>query len=401
MSATETETEAEQLSPELAVQVRRAMEVCARAARGDLEARITGIGDPHSDLGRMFRSINHVLDIADAYVRESSAAMEYCAKGKFFRPIVLRGLPGAYAKAASVINAAADKMGESHGQIQNMHKERHRLADEFERQVMGSVNQVASASAELEATARQMTDGAQESSRLATAVRGITEDSSGLVAEASRACEQCIEATDSISDQAQATGRLTAKAVEASDAAGSVVKTMASVSKQIESVVEFIGEIASQTNLLALNASIEAARAGEAGLGFAVVATEVRKLSENTAKATNDIRRQVGAIQQASDESLDAIQVISTVIGDIDSNSGSITKAVTQQKGLTDVLGTSVSEVASGTRNIVAFLDEASEAAQETGSGASELQAAAGDLSRLAESLADHVDTFLMAVRND
>ena len=72
--------------------------------------------------------------------------------------------------------------------------------------------------------------------------------------------------------------------------------------------MELISSIARQTNLLALNATIEAARAGEAGRGFAVVASEVKTLAGQTAKATEEISRQVAGIQAASTEAADSIE---------------------------------------------------------------------------------------------
>jgi len=89
--------------------------------------------------------------------------------------------------------------------------------------------------------------------------------------------------------------------------AGESVERLNVYSREIDSVLAMINGIAEQTNLLALNAAIEAARAGEAGRGFAVVADEVRTLSQRTTSFTDEIRKTITNLQQGTHQSVEVM----------------------------------------------------------------------------------------------
>ena len=110
----------------------------------------------------------------------------------------------------------------------------------------------------------------------------------------------------------QAEMQLIARAVEQT---GTTIKQLVEYSNRISSVTIAIKNIAGQTNLLALNAAIEAARAGEQGRGFAVVADEVRKLAESTAKSTGDIAQMVATIQQSVKQAVEGMDSAAGSVG--------------------------------------------------------------------------------------
>ncbi|MCA8943849.1 MAG: hypothetical protein KDB80_14900 [Planctomycetes bacterium] len=324
-------------------EIRRAALICERAAAGDLEARITDIVDPDSDLGRLFRSINRVLDTADSYVRESTAAMQCCAAEKFHRPILLRGMPGAYRNGSAIINRAIQTMKRSCDRIGELEEQRHRLADEFEARVLESVSVVASAATQVEATAREIGASSRANVGLVQSLHRIADEASRAVSEGSRRCAAVNGATT-----------------------------------EIEKVLSTIDQITSQTKLLALNASIEAARAGNAGRGFEVVASEVRKLAETTMGATHSVHDQLEALQGATGDALTSMASIQSVIGG-DANPADADRTHDDM------------------RRSVAAISEASSTATDA---AEQMAQASGELSRLSETLRADVAAFLEAIRS-
>jgi methyl-accepting chemotaxis protein len=185
------------------------------------------------------------------------------------------------------------------------------------------------------------------------------------------------------------------KAVAEAERTNGAVRELDEAAKRIGHVVKLITAIAEQTNLLALNATIEAARAGEAGRGFAVVASEVKALAGQTAKATEEIASQIGGMQQATTRSVDAIEAIRATIREIGEISGAIAAAVTQQGAATQEIARSVDVAAKRTSETADEIRRAGEASAGTQSDAATMKSVVDNLGTLAERMRGQVGGFL------
>jgi methyl-accepting chemotaxis protein len=218
---------------------------------------------------------------------------------------------------------------------------------------------------------------------------------------------------------------------QAIESSATIIGDLGQKTDDIGKIVEVIDDLAEQTNLLALNAAIEAARAGEHGLGFAVVADEVRKLAEKSAQSTREISELISSIQKEArkavenmdksttivDEGLGlgtdlgtALKKISNVVTEVykfaqeigaatnEQSNGStqIAKATGRLNEITHEINSSVEEQASGAQAVVRAMEKMRELTQRSTSGSTQLAASSEEMSKMARTLLESMDRFVL-----
>ena len=275
-----------------------------------------------------------------------------------------------------------------------------KLADDFEASVMGVVESVTSASNDVQTSSMSMTDTAKGAGGKADAAGSAAERAASNVQTVASAAEELASSIQEIGRQVNQSSTIAANAVEKGQQTNIQVEGLSAAAQKIGEVVELITDIAEQTNLLALNATIEAARAGEAGKGFAVVASEVKGLATQTAKATEDIAGQIKGIQTATRDAVTAIKDITETISEIDNIGTAIAAAVEEQTSATQEISRNVQEAANGAQQAGANISGVHEAIAETSSAADDMLGASTTLAEQANDLKAQVTDFLKQVRS-
>ena len=272
------------------------------------------------------------------------------------------------------------------------------LIGEFDGEVQTVLGEVDQNSEQMQQTAQVLSEVADQSAeRAASAVNSSKEASSNVQAVAS-AAEELAASIEEIGRRVGQTKDVVAGATKTTRIANEKVAGLHAAAEKIGNVIVLIEAVAEQTNLLALNATIEAARAGEAGKGFAVVASEVKSLANQTANATEEISEQITAIQGSTEETVKAIETIASTMAEVDEFTVSLASAVDQQSAATGDISRNVQQASKGTSDVATGMSAVNSTIAETSQSATQALAVAGDVARQTQNLRGTVSKFLEKV---
>ncbi len=272
------------------------------------------------------------------------------------------------------------------------------LAHDFEADVGSVLGVVFDAVTAMVDKAKIVCSDSREVSGQSVSAAHSVREASGNVQTAAGAAEQLAASVQEIARKTASSLEVSARAVGKVQQAGTAIDGLASLSHGIGQVVELIGTIAGQTNLLALNATIEAARAGEAGKGFSVVASEVKALANQTAKASEAVARQIAEIQASTKAAAGAVFGINDVVTEINSYSTAIAAAVEQQDAATREIARSVGEAALQSEQANSSVVRINTAMSDLDSLAAAVLASASDVSGRTQDLQTKVKSFIERV---
>ena len=275
------------------------------------------------------------------------------------------------------------------------------MAETVERETGTAVAAVARNTHNADGAAAEMRKLAQDVSSDSQAVAAASEQALVNVQTVSSAAEELTASIREISAQVARASSVTKLAVSSGEKARATIQSLSDAVAKISEVTKLIGQIAGQTNLLALNATIEAARAGDAGKGFAVVASEVKNLANQTGRSTEDIDRQVGEIQAATQAAVGAVSEIGDRIREVDEVANAIATAMEEQGAATQEIARNVAQTADASREVADKIQRVSKQADAVDASAVNVRSAVASVTQNIEGLREVLVRVVRASTED
>ncbi|WP_146002655.1 methyl-accepting chemotaxis protein [Telmatospirillum siberiense] len=346
--------------------------------------------------------VRRILHLRDAMRAISGGDLEY--------RVAVKGQDelASMAEALAIFRDNARKIA----QLQQQQEEARQAAERERRQALLSMadalesgagrllSQVAEAAAQLDGSAGDMSRNAEAASREADSVAGATNQAAIKVDSAAGAAQEMAACIQEIARHVAGSTSASGSARDEAGTAQHKVGRLKEAAEKIGDIVQLIRGIAAKTHLLALNATIEAARAGEAGKGFVIVAGEVNNLANQTASATEEIERQVGAIQIATGDSVQSIETILKAVEHVNELNMSASGSLEQQSAATQEIARSMTEMAELISAVHSGMDTVNHSTHANETTAVTLRTAAARLSADTEALGTEVNRFLGQIRN-
>ncbi len=274
------------------------------------------------------------------------------------------------------------------------------LADMFEGSVKEIVNNLASSTTQLNASAGNVAEDVEKTMTQSAVISNKADKISEDLQTIASATEQMSSSIGEISRQSSQASVLANDAVTEVQRNDRKIEDLTASASQVDDALELINSISEQINLLALNATIEAARAGDAGKGFAVVASEVKNLANQTISATEQIVTLIEEMKSSTTGVVEGSAKVGKAIQEVRESSSSISAAVEEQAAVTNEITKTVQGSANDARLAAEGVEAVEHAATDTGDATKQMMGAIDLLSGESRKLQTEINEFLHTVRN-
>lgn len=273
------------------------------------------------------------------------------------------------------------------------------LANNFESSVQAIVNEVSETSNKVHQSAKETCEISIQSQQHAVTAEKLSGQSSQNMNTIASSAEELSASITEIDQSAQKSSEVANRAKEQVELTNEKVSDLAETSLKVGEIIDLINSIAEQTNLLALNATIEAARAGEAGKGFAVVASEVKSLANQTAKATEEISEQIKQIQEVSNDTADVVKSITDTIIEVTQYANEISNVTQEQGSATQEISENITFAADASGQVSQSSKEVNQKVEHVSNASEMILELSKRLTNQSTQLSEEANKFINEVR--